>query len=98
MVIAHRSELAKENEEWRRKNNDLEKRIREIDRKNNEFIFTLEKEQAKWTLEKENLNEKVKNLEESLEWEKQRNAQLKNEANKTKKAPGLYNSQISKIN
>ena len=84
MVIAHRSELAKENEEWRRKNN--------------EFIFTLEKEQAKWTLEKENLNEKVKNLEESLEWEKQRNAQLKNEANKTKKAPGLYNSQISKIN
>ena len=64
--------------------------MRDTDRKNNDFIFTLEKEQAKWALERQSLNEKIKNLEESTDWEKSKSLHFKNDQMKTKKPNGLY--------
>jgi chromosome segregation ATPase len=73
MVQTHRSELAKETDEAKRKYTELEKRNRELERQNNNFLFSLEKEKAKANMDKEQLSEKVKELEDMLTWEKKKN-------------------------
>lgn len=48
----YRSDRTKESEEWKRKLAEAEKKNKEIERMNNNFTFTLEKEQTKWNLER----------------------------------------------
>lgn len=52
MIMAHRNQIQKEIDEWKRKYSDLERKNREIEKQNNSFVFILQKEKAKHNTEK----------------------------------------------
>lgn len=66
----YRSERSKDNEEWKKKYGEVEKRLKEAERKNMDHVFALEKESSKWQMERQNLLDKVKALEDTIEWDR----------------------------
>lgn len=41
--MAHRNQLMKQSDEWKRKYGELEKMNRDLEKKNNSFLFVLER-------------------------------------------------------
>lgn len=66
LFLSHKAELAKENEESRKKMTELQKKYKAIEKKNAEFNFLLEKQHAKWTMEKDGLLDKITELEQII--------------------------------
>jgi chromosome segregation ATPase len=64
--LSHKAELARDNEESRKKMAELEKKYKAIEKKNAEFNFVLEKEHAKWTMEKDGLLDRITELEQII--------------------------------
>lgn len=75
----YRNERAKDTDEWKRKNNQLDRKCKELEKKNLDSIFALEKDNSKWSMERDQLLEKIKQLEDSYQWERN-----KNQLNKSK--------------
>jgi hypothetical protein len=72
-MMNYRNERARDNDEWKRKNADLDKKCKELEKKNMEGIFALERENSRWNMERDGLLEKIKKLEDAIEWEHSRN-------------------------
>ena len=68
LVIAYRNEKQRDFDESKKKIGELEKKVKELEKNSMEQIFQLEKDHSKWDMDRANLAEKIKALEDTLEW------------------------------
>ena len=94
-----RVERQRENEEWKRKYTDLEKKNLIMEKKNTQQMFRYQTDCSKWGLERTNLFERIKALEDSFEWEKNKNqlTKSKNEIKKSESSSHFNLSEYSKF-
>lgn len=50
ILISHRNEKQKQFEEWKRKNGDLDRRNKQLEKISMDQVFQLEKDRSKWQL------------------------------------------------
>ncbi len=101
-VTEYQKTLDHEREIWKNKLQDLEQRVKDGENKRSQMIFDLEKERARWNIEKDHLTTKLievqdnlTNLEKKKEILLRENEKLRNDIKSSKKTYGFTSSTLN---